>query len=653
MRAKRYLGLLPGGLPSNPRAWSDGSFLTAFEISLYVNKALTKRADKVSEIEFILKDKKDDEIEDDPLLELLKKPNPAFTGAEFWGLAQNYYDIFGEVYILKDNSAKPFEREIFDDDGNKPSKVKALYLLFPHEMTPHFDGFGNPQKYVKKSGNGEVEYKPEQIIYIRRPNPRQPLRGMSLLKAGVMAIQTETQISAYHSRILENGGKVEGVFKFKTPSLTEAQLKDLKDQYAKEYADARKAGRPIFLGGDGEYVNTGLTPTELSYMEAKKTSLQDICILTSVPQSMLASTNDVKFDNAEADRSIFLRETILPLLKMYTTALDYGMFPQDQTLEPVDPTPENVDRELKKAESGMKNYYMTINEVRKMRGLDPLPDGDVIMVPFNLTALGEEVETTPPPEEKRLKGSGDSAHPNSDPDIREAWGKMQDKRMQNREKKGRNIARSYFNEQRDRLIEAVGPAKARTFRRKDLLEEAMQIELEVKIGKEKFLPFLEETLKEAGQDGLTLAGSDYSFNYGATQRSWLENRSDVFLRQVNETTFNSLKDAFAESLEAGENRDQLIKRIKETYTGITKARATTIARTEVHNSTQYGTIEGYKQAGLNTKIWVTVGDSNVRHSHASVDGEEVPIDAAFSNGLMFPGDPNGSAAEVINCRCTI
>lgn len=652
MRAKRYLGLLPGGLPSNPKAWSDGSFLTAFEISLYVNKALTKRAEKVSEIDFILKDKNGKEIENDPLLLLLERPNPAFTGAEFWGLAQNYYDIFGEVYILKDDRAEAFSRPIYDDEGRKPQAIKALHLLFPTEMTPHFDEWGSPQKYVKKSGKGEIEYKPEQIIYIRRPNPRQPLRGMSLLKAGVMAIQTETQISAYHSRILENGGKVEGVFKFKTPSLTEEQLKDLKDQYQKEYADARKAGRPIFLGGDGEYVNTGLTPTELSYMEAKKMSLQDICILTSVPQSMLASTNEVKFDNADADREIFLRETILPLLKMYTNALDYGLFPPNQTLEPVDPTPENVDRELKKAESGIKNYYMTINEVREMRGLDPLPDGDVIMMPFNLIALGEEVAAATP-EEKRIKVGDNSTHPNSDPDIREMWGKMQDKRMINREKKASSIARAYFTEQRDRVIEAVSPAKTRTFRRKDLIEEAMQIELEVKIGKDKFMPFLEEVLKEAGQDGLVLAGSEYAFNYGATQQSWLNNRADVFLRFVNETTFNSLKEAFAQSLEAGEDRNQLIKRIKDTYSGFSKTRATTIARTEVHNSTQYGTIEGYKQAGLSTKIWVTVGDANVRASHASLDGQEVPIDAAFSNGLMYPGDPSGDAAETVNCRCTI
>ena len=36
-----------------------------------------------------------------------------------------------------------------------------------------------------------------------------------------------------------------------------------------------------------------------------------------------------------------------------------------------------------------------------------------------------------------------------------------------------------------------------------------------------------------------------------------------------------------------------------------------------------------------------------------VDGEIRALDEKFSNGLMYPGDPSGSAAEVINCRCVL
>ena len=40
-------------------------------------------------------------------------------------------------------------------------------------------------------------------------------------------------------------------------------------------------------------------------------------------------------------------------------------------------------------------------------------------------------------------------------------------------------------------------------------------------------------------------------------------------------------------------------------------------------------------------------------SHQKVDGEIRELDEPFSNGLMFPGDPAGGAAEVVNCRCAL
>ncbi len=46
-------------------------------------------------------------------------------------------------------------------------------------------------------------------------------------------------------------------------------------------------------------------------------------------------------------------------------------------------------------------------------------------------------------------------------------------------------------------------------------------------------------------------------------------------------------------------------------------------------------------------------DKKTRPSHQRVDGEIREIDERFSNGLMFPGDPEGSAGEVINCRCVL
>lgn len=88
-------------------------------------------------------------------------------------------------------------------------------------------------------------------------------------------------------------------------------------------------------------------------------------------------------------------------------------------------------------------------------------------------------------------------------------------------------------------------------------------------------------------------------------------------------------------------------------------RAETVARTEAMSALHEGQREMYEQAirdGFVTadeieREWSTSGDNRVRESHNEIDGETVAWDAPYSNGLMFPGDPNGPAEEVINCRC--
>lgn len=643
--AKSYGGFFAGKLPQSPANWTGTDFLRALDISLYASRAVGIRAQNVGDTEFELRDAKGDVIENDPLLNLLYRPNPLFTGRQFWALWQTYYDCVGETYVYLETGQRTF---------TDPKSVTALHLLVPTNVTPKFGPDGMVTGYEYRNGAATTVYSPENVIYVHNPDPSSPLRGRSLLRAGVSAIQTESQISSYHARVLENGGKVEGVFKFKTPSLTRAQLSEMKDAYQKEYGSAKKAGLPLFLGGDADYVRTGLSPDELSYLEAKKVTLDDICIMTGVPRSMMGSTTDVKFDNADADRAIFLRETVKPLVRTLVTALDERLFPDGRNLGFRDMVPENRSERRQDVTTAAATNCMTVNEKRAALkdigfDLEDVDGGDDVLVPFSLVPAGTE----PAPQGEATKRVKSVVHPLRDPEVRAMYGRIMVKRLDAREKTFMAALTRYFMGQEKRITEALDPKKTRIFRKEGLIDEVLSIELEVKIGKESLLPLLTELLKQAGIDAAELAGSPDAFNLTSGIAGWLDSRAEIFLRQVNETTFEMLKRDFADSLAAQEGRDGLVRRIRDTYGEISKGRASLIARTEVHNATQYGTMEGYKAAGLAVKIWVTVEDSATRDSHAMQDGEERPIGIPFTNGLMFPGDPSGPPGETVNCRCTI
>lgn len=98
-----------------------------------------------------------------------------------------------------------------------------------------------------------------------------------------------------------------------------------------------------------------------------------------------------------------------------------------------------------------------------------------------------------------------------------------------------------------------------------------------------------------------------------------------------------------------------IARNVSAYGNISRNNAARIVKTEGHRIVETAAHHAQQKAkdrGADVvKIWDATLDAKTRDSHVKVDGEIREVDKKFSNGLMFPGDPSGKAAEVINCRC--
>lgn len=101
---------------------------------------------------------------------------------------------------------------------------------------------------------------------------------------------------------------------------------------------------------------------------------------------------------------------------------------------------------------------------------------------------------------------------------------------------------------------------------------------------------------------------------------------------------------------------EIARNIKNT-TNVDMNKSMRIAKTEGHRVSQEATYTVQKKAkerGADImKQWDSTLDSKTRDSHRLVDGELRELDEKFSNGLMFPGDKNAPASEVVNCRCVL
>ena len=114
--------------------------------------------------------------------------------------------------------------------------------------------------------------------------------------------------------------------------------------------------------------------------------------------------------------------------------------------------------------------------------------------------------------------------------------------------------------------------------------------------------------------------------------------------------------AITQGVMQGESIPKIAQRLKS-VTGMNQTNAIRNARTYCTGAENGGRYDSYKRAekmGIEIeKIWQATLDSRTRTSHRHLDGQRIPYDEEFSNGLKYPGDPDGPGAEIYNCRCTM
>ena len=99
----------------------------------------------------------------------------------------------------------------------------------------------------------------------------------------------------------------------------------------------------------------------------------------------------------------------------------------------------------------------------------------------------------------------------------------------------------------------------------------------------------------------------------------------------------------------------------ETVVGMNEGCAIRNARTAVTSAQNAGRQASYEHAAKRgiavRKRWVATLDGRTRHSHRAMDGVTVAYNEPFVTPLgsvmQYPGDRDGKAGDVYNCRCTV
>ena len=93
------------------------------------------------------------------------------------------------------------------------------------------------------------------------------------------------------------------------------------------------------------------------------------------------------------------------------------------------------------------------------------------------------------------------------------------------------------------------------------------------------------------------------------------------------------------------------RNLRSAIDDIPSRKAEGIARTEVNGAANRGNFLALEEAQVEYVQWIAALDARTRPSHVAHHGLVVRRGERFPNGLLHPGDRNGTIGEWFACRC--
>lgn len=196
---------------------------------------------------------------------------------------------------------------------------------------------------------------------------------------------TQTQGSLW-----KNGTLINGYLKHPL-KIGPDEAERLRGSWASRYSGADNAGKTPVLENGMEFVPLSLKPADAMFLETAKLSRQDVCAIFRVPPHMIGDLERSTNNNIEHQSLEFVRNTLLPYLKMWEHELNRKLlFPGEKAKLFFR---FNVEGMLRGDTKSRAEYYtralgsvsnpgwMTVNEVRALENMNKIEDGEIVYNP--------------------------------------------------------------------------------------------------------------------------------------------------------------------------------------------------------------------------------------------------------------------------------
>jgi HK97 family phage portal protein len=304
-----------------------------------------------------------------PLVDLWQSVNPFYTRHEFIETSVQHFELTGEIWWLIVRNAGGMPLELWPI---RPDRIRPV---------PHVSEF--IAGYIYSIGSMQIPLQREDVIFIRRPSPIDPYRGIGTVQSLFLDLGAEHMAAQWTKNFFGNGAMPGGILQF-DEGMSDAEFERLVSRWSQQHQGVANAHRVAVLER-GKWVDRKFSQRDMQMAELRKLNRDTILGAFGIPASVMGVTESVNRANAEAGDVMFGRWILTPLLERIKQSVNERLVSRVDNslfLDFEDPTPENRELHLRMADTGFKAGFLTRNESRALLGYgEALEGGDAFMAP--------------------------------------------------------------------------------------------------------------------------------------------------------------------------------------------------------------------------------------------------------------------------------
>lgn len=218
--------------------------------------------------------------------------------------------------------------------------------------------------------------------------------GVTPLTYAAITVNVGLSQDKFEINFYLNRASTSGIFQYPN-ELGDEAFKRLKKDIKKNYTGLSNAGVPMILEGGGQFKEVTMKLTDAQFIESKRFRIEDVARVFRVPLHLIQDLSRSTNNNIEHQSLEFIVYTMLPWFKRWEENLNLQLL-SDESKRKNRYFEFKVDALLRgDAQTRAAAYaqgrqwgWLSVNDIRRLENMDPIPNGGVYLQPLNMSEAG-------------------------------------------------------------------------------------------------------------------------------------------------------------------------------------------------------------------------------------------------------------------------